>query len=217
MTAENYSRSKNCYTSGLKAKRTCSPGLGARSLGWIRTLACGAGDPGFKSQRARQNLLSLNAAWAHFFIFWTLVCTVLSGSAVKQQKKAGGADLKCEHWVVDVRVPTEGQIAENPKRIDFIGGGWVDSTEPEVVCLYWHKRKGRFSVYSLLNVLEHETLHVVLAKRLGLQASIELDRVHRSSCVRLDDERLVFVNEFKFRKEWVLPPYSEEPTEDVLE
>ena len=29
---------------------------GARSLGWIRTLACGAGDPGFKSQRARQKL-----------------------------------------------------------------------------------------------------------------------------------------------------------------
>ena len=27
----------------------------ARSLGWIRTLACGAGDPGFKSQRARQD------------------------------------------------------------------------------------------------------------------------------------------------------------------
>ena len=26
----------------------------ARSLAWIRTLACGAGDPGFKSQRARQ-------------------------------------------------------------------------------------------------------------------------------------------------------------------
>ena len=30
--------------------------LGARSLGWIRTLACGAGDPGFKSLRARQGL-----------------------------------------------------------------------------------------------------------------------------------------------------------------
>ena len=26
----------------------------ARGLVWIRTLACGAGDPGFKSQRARQ-------------------------------------------------------------------------------------------------------------------------------------------------------------------
>jgi hypothetical protein len=36
---------------GLEAK---SENKGARSLGWIRTLACGAGDPGFKSQRARQ-------------------------------------------------------------------------------------------------------------------------------------------------------------------
>jgi hypothetical protein len=30
-----------------------SENKGARSLGWIRTLACGAEDPGFKSQRAR--------------------------------------------------------------------------------------------------------------------------------------------------------------------
>ena len=29
---------------------------GARGLVWIRTLACGAGDPGFKSLRARQQL-----------------------------------------------------------------------------------------------------------------------------------------------------------------
>jgi hypothetical protein len=33
-----------------------SENKGARSLGWIRTLACGAGDPGFKSQRARHFL-----------------------------------------------------------------------------------------------------------------------------------------------------------------
>ena len=136
---------------------------------------------------------------------------------MKQQKKAGGADMECKDWVVGIRVPTEEQIAENPKRVDFVGGGWIDSTEPEVICLYWHKRKGRFSVYSLLNVLEHETLHVVLARRLSLQASIKLDRVHRSSCVWLDDERSVFVNEFKFGKEWMLPPYSEKPTADLLE
>ena len=31
----------------------------ARSLVRIRTLACGAGDPGFKSQRARQEILPI--------------------------------------------------------------------------------------------------------------------------------------------------------------
>ena len=30
-----------------------NPSERARGLVWIRTLACGAGDPGFKSQRAR--------------------------------------------------------------------------------------------------------------------------------------------------------------------
>jgi hypothetical protein len=32
----------------------------ARGLVWIRTLACGAGDPGFKSQRARHSARYLN-------------------------------------------------------------------------------------------------------------------------------------------------------------
>ena len=32
-------QSKNCCTLAPKAKRTCSSGVGARSLGWIRTLA----------------------------------------------------------------------------------------------------------------------------------------------------------------------------------
>ncbi len=42
------------------------PSERARSLGWIRTLACGAGDPGFKSQRARQNSSRLNGTLAAF-------------------------------------------------------------------------------------------------------------------------------------------------------
>ena len=42
MTAENCLRSKSCYTSAPKAEKACSPGKRARSLGWIRTLACGA-------------------------------------------------------------------------------------------------------------------------------------------------------------------------------
>ncbi|MEM2118966.1 MAG: hypothetical protein QW840_02455, partial [Candidatus Bathyarchaeia archaeon] len=62
-----------------------------------------------------------------------------------------------------------------------------------------------------------ETLHVVLAKNLSLQVSMKLDRVHRSSCVWLDEKRLIFVNEFRFGDKWVLPPYFEEPTEETLE
>ena len=53
MTTENCLRSENCYILA-EARKACSPSVGARSLGWIRTSACGAGDLGFKSQRARQ-------------------------------------------------------------------------------------------------------------------------------------------------------------------
>jgi hypothetical protein len=40
--------------------------------------------------------------------------------------------------------------------------------------------------------------------------------VHRSKCVWLDEDRMVFVNEARVG-EWMLPPYYEEPTEDLLE
>jgi hypothetical protein len=121
-------------------------------------------------------------------------------------------------FVVDVRVPSLEEIAENPKRCSFIGGGWVDSNKPNMINLYWHARRRKcFTVYSLLNVLEHETLHAVLAWRLSLQFSTKLDRVHRSSCVYLDNGKLVFVNQFKTGRKWVLPPYFEEPTANMLE
>ena len=45
MMAENCLRSKSCYTSAPKAEKACSPGKRARSLGWIRTLACGSKTP----------------------------------------------------------------------------------------------------------------------------------------------------------------------------
>lgn len=122
-----------------------------------------------------------------------------------------------ESSAVDVRVPSEEEILENPRSRDFLGGGWVDSSDLSVINLYWHRRKGHFTVYSLLNVLEHETLHSVLARRLSLKVSMKLDRVHRSSCVRMDEEKLVFVNEFKISGQWVFPPYFEEPTEDLPE
>ena len=113
---------------------------------------------------------------------------------------------------ISVRVPSEAEILENPKRDDFLGGGWVDSVDVSMINVYWHKRQELFSVYSLLNDLEHETLHSVLAKRLSLQASMKLDRVHRSSCICTNGNRLVLINEFKIAGEWSLPPYFEEPT-----
>jgi len=118
-----------------------------------------------------------------------------------------------------VRVPSEEEISENPTREFFVCGGWVDSDLPSVVNVYWHKRQGRFTVYSLLQILEHEMLHVVLMRRLGLQASEKLDNVHRSVFVLLDDEggRGVFVNQLRIGKEWLFPPYLEEPTDDLLQ
>jgi hypothetical protein len=121
-----------------------------------------------------------------------------------------------ESWVIGARVPTRQEIVENPRRAWFIGGGWIDSSDPSVINLYWHRRQKLFTVYSLLQVLEHETLHSVLARIAGLETSQKLDRVHRSVCVWLDEERLVFVNEIRV-KEWVFPLYVREPNEELLE
>lgn len=123
--------------------------------------------------------------------------------------------LSNEVCVVNVRVPTKSEILENPKRRDFLGGGWVDSSELRTINVYWHKRQGLFTIYSLLNVLEHESLHSVLARLLNLETSMKLDNVHRCSCVWIGEDRLVFVNEFFFGG-WVFPPYFEEPTEKSL-
>ena len=121
-----------------------------------------------------------------------------------------------ESWIVDVRVPTRQEIVENPRRAWFIGGGWIDGSDPRVINLYWHRRQKLFTVYSLLQVLEHETLHSVLARIAGLETSQRLDRVHRSVCVWLDEEKLVFVNEILV-KAWLFPLYVEEPSEELLE
>jgi hypothetical protein len=118
---------------------------------------------------------------------------------------------------VVVRVPSREEILENPTRAWFVCGGWIDSVEPSVINVYWHRRQGRFSVYSLLQILEHETLHAVLAMLLDLEVSKMLDKVHRSVFVLLGDRRGVFANEFRVGEEWGFPPYLEEPTEDLLE
>jgi hypothetical protein len=117
---------------------------------------------------------------------------------------------------VDVRVPSRREILKNPKRRDFLGGGWVDSLELSTINVYWHRRQEFFTVYSLLNVLEHEGLHSVLARLINLDTSAKLDNVHRCSCVWISKDKLVFVNEFFFGS-WVFPLYFEEPTEDMLE
>ena len=117
-----------------------------------------------------------------------------------------------------VRVPSEAEILENPRRAWFVCGGWIDSVDPSVVNVYWHRRQGRFTIYSLLQILEHEVLHAVLAEFISLEVSTKLDSVHRSVFVLLgDDDKGVFVNELRIGEEWVFPPYLEEPTEDLLE
>lgn len=121
-----------------------------------------------------------------------------------------------EPSVIELIVPTEKEILENPRRQNFLGGGWIDSSKPNVINVYWHKLQGLFTVYSLLQVLEHETLHSVLVRLASLRVSMKLDNVHRSSCVWMDENRLIFVNEFRF-KHWMLPPYFEEPAADLLE
>jgi len=97
----------------------------------------------------------------------------------------------------------------------FVAGGWVDGSDICNINLYWHKRQHHFTIYSLLQVLEHETLHAVLADIADLETSKKLDNINRCSCVWLEDNRPVFVNEYRITK-WVYPPYFEEPTEDLL-
>jgi hypothetical protein len=119
-------------------------------------------------------------------------------------------------FVIGVSVPTEVQVLENPKRRKFLGGGWIDSTEPSIIRIYWHRRQKLFTVYSLLQVLEHETLHAVLIRFMNLQTSMKLDNIHRSSHVWIGKDKLIFINQFRFKR-WIRPSYSEEPTEDLLE
>ena len=87
------------------------------------------------------------------------------------------------------------------------------------VNVYWHRRQRGFTVFSLLQILEHEMLHAVLALRVGLDVSVKLDSVYRSGFILLDEggEKGVFVNELRSDEDWVFPPYLEEPTEDLLE
>jgi hypothetical protein len=124
-----------------------------------------------------------------------------------------------ESEVIVVRVPSGDEILENPSRAFFVCGGWIDSDAPNVVNVYWHRRKVGFTVFSLLQILEHEMLYAVLAMRVSLEVSMKLDNVHRSAFILLEEggEKGVFVNELRSGEEWLFPPYLEEPTQDLLE
>jgi hypothetical protein len=117
---------------------------------------------------------------------------------------------------IGLRIPTEEEILENPRRANFMGGGWIDSLDSNTINLYWHKRQHHFTIYSILQVLEHETLHVVLAVIFDLETSMKLDSIHRCSCIKLTEDRLVFVNEIRINR-WQSAPYMEEPTQDLLD
>ncbi len=120
-----------------------------------------------------------------------------------------------DNEAIGVKIPTGRQVLENPRRAFFLGGGWIDTMKPRVINLYWHKRQDQFSVYSLLQVLEHESLHVVLAKFIGLEASISLERIHRSKRIRLPNGKLVFKNQFYIHK-WAFPPYLQKISQDTI-
>lgn len=151
-------------------------------------------------------------------VFFTLELLACGKLEEGEKRLKDGKNLKRlrEPSVIELGVPTEKEILENPRRQNFLGGGWIDSSEPNVINVYWHRLQGLFTVYSLLQVLEHETLHSVLVRLASLRVSMKLDNVHRSSCVWMDENRLIFVNEFRFKR-WMLPPYFEEPTVDLLE
>jgi hypothetical protein len=120
---------------------------------------------------------------------------------------------------IDVRVPSKAEILESPNRAWLVCGGWIDGDVPNVVNVYWHRRQRRFTVFSLLQILEHEMLHAVLALHFGLDVSMKLDNVYRSVFVLMDEtgEKGIFVNELRNGEGWVFSPYLEEPTEDLLE
>ena len=101
---------------------------------------------------------------------------------------------------MDVRIPTSEEVLENPRRRLFIAGGWINDSEPDVVYVYWHRHQEHFTVYSLLRILEHETLHSVLAKRIDLKSSAKLDIVHDASPVWLDSGRLIFRSRFDIKR-----------------
>ncbi len=89
---------------------------------------------------------------------------------------------------------------ENPGRIRFIAGGWINDSEPGVIYLYWHRHQEHLTMFSLLRILEHETLHSVLALTFDLETSAKLDLIHDASPVWLRNGKLIFVSRFRVKR-----------------
>jgi hypothetical protein len=115
--------------------------------------------------------------------------------------------------VVDVRIATREEILENPRRIIFIAGGWINDSEPDVIFIYWHKHQEHLTMFSLLRILEHEILHSVLTTTFDLETSAKLDNVHDASPVWLENGKLIFVSRFKVKRRQPSATYLvQEPT-----
>lgn len=125
--------------------------------------------------------------------------------------------LREESDKIDVRIPTGEEIAENPKRAEFVGGGWINSDEIGEIYVYWHRRQEYFTIFSLIQVLEHETLHTVLVRLFDWETAEKLDSVQRSACAWIDEVKLLFINEIRTAEGWAFPPYLEEPAEELLD
>ncbi len=117
---------------------------------------------------------------------------------------------------IDVRIPTREEVYESPRRRWFVAGGWVNDDDPCSVYVYWQRRRECFSVFSFLQILENEVLHSALLRMFGVEVSMRLDWVHRSTKVHLENGAFVFANRFRFGRRWVFPPYFEEPSDDLL-
>ncbi len=89
---------------------------------------------------------------------------------------------------------------ENPARIRFIAGGWINDSEPDVIYLYWHRHQEHLTMFSLLRILEHEILHSVLALTFDLETSAKLDLIHDASPVWLRNGKLIFISRFRVKQ-----------------
>jgi hypothetical protein len=122
---------------------------------------------------------------------------------------------------IDIKIATMKQVREwgkdrdlNPygKRAPVWGG--VIYNSPRIIYLFWLKSyQKHFTVYTLLQLLEHEFLHHVLDK-VSKEARHQLDNIHKNMEVTIREGVVVY--EFYFRILKALFYNDEEPPEDLL-
>lgn len=83
--------------------------------------------------------IGLNGWSADFTLWWVFGCGRRLMRVNAEEREA-----------IVVRVPSKTEILEKPYWAWFVCGGWIDSDAPNVVNVYWHRRQGRFTVFSLL-------------------------------------------------------------------